>query len=84
MPPPSTSALSQCCAFQVKALHTEGLKEAVKEFQELQAVVLDYLESPEGEESPAREWYMPESDYYYYNADKALWGKSEYPPALPF
>lgn len=50
----------------------------------LQEEVLNYLEGPEGEESPAREWYMPESDYYFYSADKDLWWQRDYPDPLPF
>lgn len=68
----------------MKEVYSEGLEEAVKEFQDLQAVVLDYLKGPEGAESPACEWYMPESDYYYYSANKTSWSQPDYPPALPF
>lgn len=71
------------CVSQVKEQYSEGLEEAVRKFKELQAMVLEVL-NEESQSSPAREWYMPESDYYFYSADKGKWWHEDYPPPLPF
>ncbi|CAM9624227.1 unnamed protein product [Laminaria digitata] len=68
---------------EVRELHSDGLEEAVREFRVLQSDVLSFLDE-EPTDSPARGWYMPESDYYFYSADKASWWQEEYAPALPF
>lgn len=36
------------------------------------------------QDSPARDWYMPESDYFFYSADKTKWWEKDYPPAVAF
>lgn len=72
---------------KVKELHSEGLEEAVADFRDLQLDVLAALNEGVGrggQVSPARAWYMPESDYYFYSADKSRWWEEYYPPALPF
>lgn len=71
----------------MKELHSEGLEEAVADFQDLQLDVLAVLNEGVGrggQVSPARAWYMPESDYYFYSADRNRWWEEYYPPALPF
>lgn len=68
-------------------MHSEGLEEEVARFRELQSDVLAILNEGVGRAgrgSPARAWYMPESDYYFYSADKSRWWEDYYPPALPF
>lgn len=68
----------------MKELHSDGLEEAVREFRMLQSDVLSFLDEDKTDDSPARGWYMPESDYYFYSADKTKWWEEDYPPALPF
>lgn len=68
---------------QVRELHSDGLEEAVREFRALQSDVLSFLDE-EPMDSPARDWYMPESDYYFYSTDKTTWWQEDYSPVLPF
>ena len=79
----SVRKTSASAASQVRELHSDGLEEAVREFRVLQVEVLSFLDE-DPMDSPARGWYMPESDYYFYSADKAKWWQEEYAPALPF
>lgn len=74
---------SSCSLPQVKEVNGEGLEESVREFQGLQKDLLSFLRDPRANSS-ARQWYMPESDYYFYSADSNFWWMQDYPPALPF
>lgn len=73
---------------QVKDQYSEGLEEEVAKFQELQTDVKAVLNEGigrGGKVSPARAWYMPESDYFFYSTDKSKWYTEEYyPEPLPF
>lgn len=73
---------------QVKDQYSEGLEEEVAKFRELQTDVLAVLNEGVGRGgtvSPARAWYMPESDYFFYSTDKSKWYTEEYyPEPLPF
>lgn len=73
---------------QVKEQYAEGLEEEVAQFRELQSDVLAVLNEGVGRGgrvSPARAWYIPESDYFFYSADKTKWNTEDYYPApLPF
>eukprot|EP00752_Nemacystus_decipiens_P001803 g1742.t1 len=73
---------------KVKDRYSEGLEEEVAKFRELQTEVLAVLNEGVGRAgtvSPARAWYMPESDYFFYSTDKTKWYTEEYyPEPLPF
>lgn len=68
---------------QIKAKYSEGLEEAVQHFRDLQIMMHDYFNAG-SQDSPARHWYMPESDYFFYSADKTKWWEKDYPPAVAF
>ncbi|CAM9372174.1 unnamed protein product [Ascophyllum nodosum] len=68
---------------RIKAEYSAGLDDAVRNFRGLQSKMLRYLDTVP-RNSSAREWYMPESDYYFYSADKSKWWEEDYPPAVEF